>query len=90
MKNACDLFLLGETEQSAVDIVRLAPFKTGVEIQLLSEHQQFEVLLYDNENIVKNFSTCQKYVVINGLECDKEYSVVVKSEKGESGNFRLD
>lgn len=84
MNNTCIPSIFGEYEQSAVCIVRLAPFKTGVEIQLLSEYQQFEVLLYDNENIVKNFSTCQKYVVINGLECDKEYSVVVKSEKGES------
>lgn len=77
-------FRLWEDEKDAVYIVRLAPSQSGVEMQLLSDDTQFEVCIFSEEEVVKTLKTSEKYIAINGLEKDTEYSVVVKSEGGES------
>lgn len=77
-------FRLWEDEKDAVYIVRLAPLKTGVEMQLLSDSKQFEVCIYQDDTLVKSVTATEKFVTVDGLAEDAEYSLIVKSENGES------
>ena len=77
-------FRLWEDEKDAVYIVRLAPLKTGVEMQLLSDDTQFEICIYQGDALVKSLKTTEKKITVDGLEENTEYSLIVKSENGES------
>ena len=77
-------FRLWEDEKDASYIVMLSPDKTSVELEWLSDDKDFEVCVYQGDALVKSVKTQEKRTVIDGLTENQEYSVIVKSQTGES------
>ena len=77
-------YYLWEDEKDPVYIVRLAPDKTSVELEWLSEALHFEVCVFEKDSLVKSVKTDEKRIAIEGLQENVEYSVAVKCETGES------
>ncbi len=89
MKSSYKPFLLLEEDRTPVTIVRLAPSRTAVEIQFLSDESSFEVCVTEGDMPVKSVQTHEKQLTVDGLKPNRTYVVSVKCPAGESGRRRF-
>ncbi|MBQ8884903.1 MAG: hypothetical protein IJY62_00795 [Clostridia bacterium] len=72
-------------EAKGIYVVRLAPFKNGVEAQWVGDGEQFEVVVSSDGKAVRTVVTTEKKVKIEGLEENTEYSLKVVCAQTASG-----